>query len=272
MLCKGESILSLLIVEVSDESFDFYVTFFVGIVSVIFLQYLYFKSQPHHADGHAIRRSLEAGALWVVVNQMYSAALIIVGVSYKMLLTEFYYDTTTTSSYDNSSKTVLNRLLASSGGSGTEKYSTEDRRQRVAYFFCLGFAGVYIFLDVLSILHKGLKGTVERCHCPEMGSLRVKGIILVVVLRWLGIFFIGTACIYVTDPRNVAIVGFAAIVLQIMIRFLGSVYFPDKIHVSHGDQEKGHAQPNIIDSDINEDQWPNLTQPMAVKAVYDLNG
>ena len=81
--------MSLLIVEISDEENEFYLTFYTGILSVILLQYLHFKSQPHHANEHAMRRTRLAGITYGILVQIYSASLIIVGVSYKMLLTEY---------------------------------------------------------------------------------------------------------------------------------------------------------------------------------------
>mmetsp|Transcript_19003 Transcript_19003/g.26753 ORF Transcript_19003/g.26753 Transcript_19003/m.26753 type:complete len:337 (+) Transcript_19003:1-1011(+) len=93
MLMLGESILSLLIVNDVPSSQDYvakyYTTFYVGVVSVTLLQYLYFKSQPHSADHHAMRRTRISGFSYGWITQLYSAALIVVGVSYKMILTEY---------------------------------------------------------------------------------------------------------------------------------------------------------------------------------------
>eukprot|EP00551_Chaetoceros_affinis_P003707 CAMPEP_0203649562 /NCGR_PEP_ID=MMETSP0088-20131115/22175_1 /ASSEMBLY_ACC=CAM_ASM_001087 /TAXON_ID=426623 /ORGANISM="Chaetoceros affinis, Strain CCMP159" /LENGTH=139 /DNA_ID=CAMNT_0050508013 /DNA_START=1 /DNA_END=417 /DNA_ORIENTATION=+ len=139
MLMLGESVLSLLIVEISDDVPEFYVTFFVGVVSVILLQYLYFKSQPHDPDEHALNRSRFSAWAFAWLIEFYSIALILVGVSYKMLLTEYQYAEVKEAEveYDTNyskSSSILGRLLA---GGGTEsKYNMEDRRQRIAYFFC----------------------------------------------------------------------------------------------------------------------------------------
>ena len=59
----GESILSLLIVEVTGQK-ECYVTFYCGILSVVLLQYMHFRSQPHDPDHHAMRRTKEAGFLF----------------------------------------------------------------------------------------------------------------------------------------------------------------------------------------------------------------
>jgi hypothetical protein len=56
MLMLGESVLSLLIVDVTATS-DYYKAFFSGILSITLLEFLHFRSQPHEEDDHALRRS-----------------------------------------------------------------------------------------------------------------------------------------------------------------------------------------------------------------------
>lgn len=226
------------------------------------LQYLYFKSQPHHADGHAMRRTRSAGYAFASLINTYSTALVIVGVSFKMLLEEYAYEEPTIEKAFRRTS-YLSRLLASGGGES--KYSLEDRRKRISIFFCIGLAMVFICLDLMSLTHRGIKGSMERCHCAD-NKLRVKGILLVVVLRLVGILYIGTACLYLTEPESVALAGFASIILQVLIRWMGTKYFPSSEkdeHHSHGGKNK--PQPNILDAEVNEDQWPNTTQPLSIQ-------
>ena len=63
MLILGEGVLSLVIVDHSatSEYTEYYVTFFLGVLSVILMQFLFFKSQPSHATHHALQRSNTAG-------------------------------------------------------------------------------------------------------------------------------------------------------------------------------------------------------------------
>ena len=72
MLMLGESILSLLIVDVPDEDKDYYATFYSAMLTVILLQYLHFRSQPNHADGHALRRDKDAGVGYTIMQAIYS--------------------------------------------------------------------------------------------------------------------------------------------------------------------------------------------------------
>mmetsp|Transcript_20268 Transcript_20268/g.30429 ORF Transcript_20268/g.30429 Transcript_20268/m.30429 type:complete len:631 (-) Transcript_20268:348-2240(-) len=253
MLMLGESVLSLLIVEISDGVPEFYFTFYVGIVSVILLQYLYFKSQPHHADGHALRRSRLGGTAYAWLIQIYSVALIIVGVSYKMLLNEYQYEMKeadevvydTTNYSKSSSSSILGRLLA--GGDSESKYKMEDRRQRIAYFFCASLSVVFACLDLMNLAHNGIKPSTDRCRRNDpTRSFRISAVFFVVVLRVVIILFTATACFYVTEPEFVALVGLAAICMQVLIRFLGSFFFPSlhKIHGAHDEAESHNEHQN----------------------------
>ena len=75
MLMLGESIMSLLIVDVPKEDGDYFATFYCGLLTVILLQVLHFRSQPHLADQHATRRDKTAGVWWNVFQYIYSMAL-----------------------------------------------------------------------------------------------------------------------------------------------------------------------------------------------------
>ena len=179
-LYTGESILSLLIVPVERGEFDFYLTFFVGVISVIFLQYLYFKSQPHNPEEHAMKRSRSSGVFFSAVLQCYSAGLILVGVSYKMILSQFEYDEVIFKKSPSLMVPGNNWLLAEDEAS-LSPYSEEELRDRIANFFCISLACIFVFLDGLIISHKGIKTSLKRCHCPNNGHFLLKGFLLVVV-------------------------------------------------------------------------------------------
>jgi hypothetical protein len=170
MLMLGESVLSLLIVDVTEGS-SYYKTFFSGIISItllgkkaipvvswsyvsrflthliFLLEFLHFRSQPHSPDDHAMRRKKEAGILFTILMQIYSTALIVLGTAYKMLLYEYVYEA------GDSGKRMLfpvfSRLLAGSSGDD-DRFTTEDRRQKVAHFFCASMAIMYVHHDIHS--------------------------------------------------------------------------------------------------------------------------
>ena len=128
MLMLGESVLSLLIVDVT-ETRGYYRTFFCGIVSITLLEFLHFRSQPHDPDDHALRRSKEGGIAFTFLMQMYSAALVILGTAYKMLLYEYVYEEEAEdSSYRRALFSGLSRFLAAGDA---PKFDPEDRRQCV---------------------------------------------------------------------------------------------------------------------------------------------
>ena len=85
MLMLGEAVLSLLIVD-TTESTTYYVVAGVGVLTVILLQAVKFESEPSHAEGHALWRSLNWGVVYAMLVQLLSMGLIAFGVSYKVML------------------------------------------------------------------------------------------------------------------------------------------------------------------------------------------
>lgn len=220
MLMLGENILSILIVEVSG-GFDYYSTFFCAILSVVMLQYLHFRSQPQHAEDHAMRRSREAGVAFVFLMQIYSGALILLGTSFKMLLYEY--------SFIGRSKRRARMMLQFvprwlAGGDGALRFPTDDRRQRIAYFFCFSMATVWLCSDFMILTHQGIHLGMGRVQCPHTGKIRVKGVLLILV-RVVLIGFIATLCLYETDPAQLAVIGLASIVTQIALRVFSMMFF-----------------------------------------------
>lgn len=221
MLVLGESILSLLIVEVIEGS-HYYVTFYSGILSVVLLQVIHFRSQPAHADDHALRRSKEAGVSFSLLMTVYSAALVLLGVSYKMLLYEFVYEPKGGGRF----LFKIPRWLA--GGGGALQYDTEDRRQRIANFFGGSMAIVWFCSDALILVHRGIKANVGRCTCIHTKKVQFKGVFLVIVRAGL-IAAAATMSLYETDPERLALFGLAGIILQLMLRITSSIMFPDDL-------------------------------------------
>jgi len=269
MLMLGESILSLLIVnDISRKNeAEYYFTFYLGIVSVTLIQFLYFKSQPHDADHHALRRTKTSGFIFTIWLQVYSAALIVVGTSYKMLLLEY------TSEYANEQSNVVKKVGNSvvgdgddggGGGGGDEQsrvlygatkyyFTTQERRQRIANLYCFGLAFVFLSLDLMNVAHTGLKISTTRCHNPVDGKFRIKALILVVMSRVVILAFVVTLSQYVTDPEYVALIGFGTILMQVGVRFLGRRYFPSEfLH----DLEEEEFHPDFIEEEKCP-QWEN---------------
>jgi hypothetical protein len=251
MLMLGESILSMLIVA-SPTSGEYYGAFFSGILSVILLQYMHFRSQPTTADDHAMRRKRSAGFIFAFLMQVYSAALIILGVSYKMLLYEFTYE-------ESKSGGRLRMLLAVprwlAGGDGALQFDTDDRRQRIAHFFCASFAIVYFCSDAMILCHRGLKDNMGRCRCGETKKAKITGLVLL-ALRVAILVFIATLSQYLTDPLLLTAIELASIFAQIVLRVFASIVFSDdRVHIDLKDnqeQEEAVEAENKMARAINE--------------------
>eukprot|EP00980_Cylindrotheca_fusiformis_P029908 scaffold24027_cov132-Cylindrotheca_fusiformis.AAC.3 len=229
MLMLGESVLSLLIVP--TQSGDFYKAFFCGILSITILEILHFRSQPHDPDAHALRRSRHGGFVFMVFGQFYSAALIVLGTSYKMILYEYVYEYESSdahrllveehhSVWEDEHVPPSGRYLASSG---PPILDTADRRQRVAHFFCISMALVWLCLDVMLLAHKGFDHNVKRCS--ETKTMKKIFSLSMAVMRTALIVVAATLSQYVTDPGLLAFLGLIGIILQVMLRVAGSFVF-----------------------------------------------
>jgi hypothetical protein len=251
MLMLGESVLSLLIVEVTETS-SYYKTFFSGIISITMLEFLHFRSQPHDPDDHAMRRSKEAGVLFSTLMHIYSAALVALGTAYKMLLLEYVYEENERSSYRRLTSSFLERFLA---GSEAPSFDTEDRRQRVAHFFCGSLAIVWVCLDGMILAHRGLKDNMGRCKYSHTGSLRYFAVMIFLARVFL-IVFIATFSQYVTEPEYLAFVGLLGIMAQVLLRVAGTHLFGEDFQ-----QEEDEFESTSL--------WPNRTTPQAEAVKSD---
>ena len=264
MLMLGESVLSLLIVDVT-EGRDYYTTFYCGLLTVILHQYLHFRSQPHSPKNHATRRSKDAGVWWGFFNQVYSSALIVVGVSFKLFLYEFGYVTTARRQLATTdeflAETPTERFLA--GASAAAAVSGEVRRQSIANLFCGGMATVWFSLDAMLLLHRGWKASLGRLKCEKRQKTKIKGVLLLLTRVAVVVFF-ATLSRYETDPNQLAAFGLGGVSVQIVLRRFGGLYFAeDHSHGGghEGDDANGHHDPE-------HGKWPNVTHAVARPAAH----
>lgn len=205
MLMLGESIFSLLIVQVDNPSEQFHSVFFFGISTIIFLQLLHFQSQPHHADQHAARRNKDAGILYSLLLQLYSFALVLLGAAFTFFLTF----AESAASTDNSSEYNANRLLAD------PIVDADAANQKAAHLFSGAMATIFSTLDITTILHLGFEESRKRLQkAPIKGSM-------LAVLRTLIILFMATLSQWQTIPKILAVCGFLAVLAQLLLRKLG---------------------------------------------------
>jgi hypothetical protein len=210
MLMLGESVFSILIVDIPDEGTDFYVTFYCSVLTVVFLYYLHFQSQPNNPESHAIRRNKDASMFWFIFQQVYSLALVSLGAAFTFFLMSFA----------NGGSLALEpekqaRFLAG----GVE----EDVHDQANILFCDSLAMVFFCLDVMTMLHLGFKESHERCICKQTNKVNVQAFLLLAFRAGL-VVFTATMYMWEEDHRNLCIIALACVLTQLFLRRVGKKY------------------------------------------------
>ena len=198
--------------------------------------------------------------------QIYSAALIIVGVSFKMLLTEYKYEKEEVANITYSSSYRSDRFLAEISEEESVN-SVEPRRKRIAVFFCVGLGLTFLFLDLMTMAHRGLNATMARFFGAEKESNKIAGITFIFV-RVLVVLFISTAFLYVKEPEIVALVGLIAILLQLFIRIAVFFFFPYKEEEAKQSNDAQQSNDKDVKFEVNPTE-ANEVQSSTIK--YDLH-
>lgn len=255
MLMLGESIFSLLIVDVSTEGNAFYTVFYCGLLTVIFLQLLHFQSQPHDADSHASRRSKNAGMLWSWWQHVYALALVMLGAAFTFLLT-FSDDEL---SYDEQRR---RRGLA-----GSALAWTGNERENAAHLFCGSLAVIFFSLDLISFLHLGFNESQNRCVFKN--GKNFVGIFLVLVKIGI-IVFTATLSQWRTNPKTLTIIALCTVVFQLVMRKLGCKFLShdcghDITPTAISTNKAHHTNDDtpLSDNATGEAEWPNVTHARA---------
>lgn len=208
---------------------------FVGLLTVILLQYLHFRSQPSHADEHAMRRSKNAGMLWSNFQMVYSLVLVMLGASFTIFLTVF--------GSEGSSEEPLScrRWLAEAAvtgdedpacrrwlaGGGDDSEDPDAIKQQAAHLFSGSLALIFFCLDCMTMLHLGWDESKDRCVLKETSAFNVIGFVLL-SLRAAVLVFVATLSQWETEPDRLAFIGVMCVLLQLLLRKLGAMY------LSHG--------------------------------------
>ena len=280
MLMLGESVLSLLITD--GVGGDYLGTFYAGIVSIGLLHLLHFRSQPHDPNANAMRRSKNAGVIFGFVFQLYSAVLVALGVSYKLLLyglKAMYNDDQKYRTLFDTEQPLQHRWLAPAQHEVYDDChpNKDEKAQMVAHIFSSSMALIFFFLDLMLVLHMGLKNQGRKIsrvsfHDKKTGLTRerhgtnTKGILFVVLPRLVITLFIGTLSQWVTHPRHLVEFGCGAVVIQLATRLLGDVYFKSlrhgyHHHRSHEGVEDEDSEYDFEDSDyqsVDSEEYEDL--------------
>jgi hypothetical protein len=235
MLMYGECILSLLIEDIPQEDGNYFWTFYFSLMTVILLQYLHFRSQPHDADDHVFRRSKDRSLVWKVFLFVYATSLIALGSSFTLFVRSFSVDDPTDgfndgkgSGTDADKDNSSHRALA---GGGSTAYPLSELRRRGAIIFSTSLALVFLSMDVMSLMHVGFKHGQYRCYCKKSKSYNKMGIILVITRAGLIGFAASLAWVIGSDNEDdvVALTGsaFAITFVQLFMRHLGEKFLPE---------------------------------------------
>ena len=231
MLMLGESIFSLLIVDVAKKGLEFYLVFYFSLLTVVLLQLLHFQSQPHEAHLHAVRRNKNRGMLWSVLQSVYSLALVIMGASY----TSFLLDT------DESD--VRRRQLAGDSGGGYDSAPVGS-----AHLFSGSLAVVFLSLTIMNILHKNSDEIQVQC-LMKAGKKYI--VTLAAVLRIGVIVVAGTISQWTLQPKFITLTGLLCVVVDLSSR---------KIEYYAKKHDAGNAPSDNEPSESDEATWPNVMQ------------
>jgi hypothetical protein len=213
---------------------EFMQLFFIGILTVCLLQLLHFRSQPHDAHAHAMKRSKNAGVLFIRVFEIYSFVLLLVGASIKLMM---YTLAKEVKAEDRrlDSLTTQNRWLAAAGGDSPCVPSYDERKKCIIFLYSISLGLVFICEDLLTLAHVGLKKQLGKCELEEDSSttgetkkkFNVKGVVFVLIPRILLSVLTLTLGLWVTDLGHLADYGCGIVFAQLIIRLLGNVFFPD---------------------------------------------
>lgn len=249
----GESIFSLLVAYVNHAESSvyraYYSTFYCSILTVIFLQYLHFQSQPLYADDHAMRRHKNAGVGFYIFFLIYSFALVTFGSSFTFLLMDNF------------------QIETSSGNATNTPYDPQEIRRRAANMFAGSLAIIFFCLDMMTLLHLGIEQSKERCICAQFKQRNTKGIFLVLFRIGL-IAFTATLGLWDTESVDLSATGLALVLIQLWTRKLGGKYLSQErakemqgAGAHHDHHSAGHGM--TAEEPSGEASWPNVTQARA---------
>lgn len=254
MLMLGESIFSLIIVDVPNESPAFGTTFYCGVLTVVMLMYVHYESEPHDPDSHAMRRSKDAGVIWSTVIHIYSLALVCLGAAFTSFLTHFAVD-------------EKRRRLASDGD--YDDVDSETQEESAAHLFCWSLAVIFACLDGMTALHIGFAEASKRLRTTEKNNA------IVVALRAVTIPFIATVSLWETQPTRLSYIGLLCVFEQVLLRKLGNVYSNSKATQDSGEAESELEQAssprNMRQSVLLASAWLNMTEE-DLQALEDEDG
>mmetsp|Transcript_7369 Transcript_7369/g.10818 ORF Transcript_7369/g.10818 Transcript_7369/m.10818 type:complete len:433 (+) Transcript_7369:52-1350(+) len=223
MLMLGESILSLLVVDITG-TVAYYATLFWGIVSVTMLQYLYYRSNPHEPEEHALRRSVVGGFGFFYSIIFYSASLILVGVCYKMMLTVYFEE----------EEAGLHRVLHL-------PLPFDEYKQRISSMYGYALSSSLVFLDAMLLSHLGAREFFSRFYYRRRGRPNIKAFVFSAMTLSTTILSLFCGNICGTNLVATSLFGLTLVVFQVLVR-------TQAMKIFWFGEEKECAWPNVTEA------------------------
>mmetsp|Transcript_21856 Transcript_21856/g.33808 ORF Transcript_21856/g.33808 Transcript_21856/m.33808 type:complete len:434 (-) Transcript_21856:1078-2379(-) len=198
LLLLGECILSLLGIGETTTSKYYYMIVIFGIVTVIWLLFLIFESEPSDAQAHALWGNRWNTVCYILLIQIITISLIGLGASFKIFL-----------------HTVIDE--------NTLPY--DDGRDIGIKFFVVVLSLVVVSLELLNLCHVGIKRAVGHLfQTTEGGKRKLYWPVFVVALIKVGIFlFCFTLNQWIHEAEHIVPAGCAVVVALSITRVV--VYF-----------------------------------------------
>lgn len=166
----------------------------------------------------------------------YSASLVLVGCSYKMILTSY-------GEAEEEDMEEAEHLLA------------YNRTEQIAKVYSRSMAASFLMLDFLIISHRGWSANLSR-FCPH-GRIAWTPILLTVLDLGLTAMTLNLSSL-VDSLEMLSVVGLAMVLAQVLLRTVGLKYFP----VSKAAMEQAMKLGMPVEGPGQ--RWPNVTEPQSV--------
>lgn len=272
MLMLGETVLSLLLVAApEDGAFGFFGVFYIGLLSAIYLMYLNFKYQPHDPSHHALKRGRKSAAIFTLVMPIYSAALVGLGASFKMMMYwESNYATYLDEKEAYESKDAAHRLLSDIMDMGIlpAGNTLDDVRNILQSDMDRGLAGdypsdkeipdklpimrvycgcltlVFITLDIMLLSHNSLNSILLRLHTRKSHQITL------VSTFNIGLTIFSAVMYKIIDNFEILVgIGLLTIILNVASRIYGEKTIH---HVENYDES--HEKESDVEQEKENDE------------------
>jgi hypothetical protein len=244
----GESILSILTGgsggAQTSQSGSYSVSFYCGILTVTMFQYLFFRTQPSEGKDHAMRRSQLGGYLFFYFHTVYSASLILVGCSYKMML---------------SPEEMIEELQEQYAGLEHEEgvdVLPYNLNRRIAFIYAVSQFVSFIASDAMLWTHRGFKANIQIFFPPQGRQFVLAPWLILGTDVVLLALTMSLSCI--EDLTLLSVCGCFLVFSQVILRTIGFKYWP--VSAKAMEEYLGNKCSSVRQEDDHR-RWPNVTEP-----------